>query len=182
MDNKSNQVGFTLVEMMVVVALVVVVMFSAPSFVNMIKSNEQTSAANSLLFALTNARDESVTRNAPVTVCQSDDGETCSDGGWQDGWIVFTDDDTRGTVDGTDAVLQAFPVISDDTSLSSTNFPTFATFLSDGTSASSGTFALCDDRGAAHALSICIEPTGRVDVRSDNCAGSAIVCPDDEEA
>jgi prepilin-type N-terminal cleavage/methylation domain-containing protein len=40
MDNKANRVGFTLVEMIVVVALVDVLMFTAPSFVNMIKSNE----------------------------------------------------------------------------------------------------------------------------------------------
>jgi type IV fimbrial biogenesis protein FimT len=171
--------GFTLVEVMVTLVIAATLLFSIPSFVGIIKNNRQTTQANSLFFALTAARDESIKRNGPVSVCQSDDGADCSNTGWQDGWIVFVDDNAGGTVDGADIVLQVFEAIDADSELDSDDFPAFITYLSDGTSNSAGNFAMCDDRGAAHAVTVCIAATGRPSVSYEACVGGGdIECPD----
>ena len=172
----NNTNGFTLVEVMVTLAIAAILLFAAPSFVDIIKSNEQTTQANGLLFALINARDESIKRNAPVSVCQSDDGVDCGDAGWDQGWIVFVDENDAGTVDGDDRVLQVFAAMYDDASLTSDNFPSFITSLSDGTSNGSGEFVMCDSRGADHALALCVSTTGRVNLSKSDCAGGAIQC------
>jgi type IV fimbrial biogenesis protein FimT len=169
--------GFTLVELMVGMAIAGILLFSAPSFVNIVKNNQQVTRVNTLLLAMTSARDEAITQNAPVSVCQSNDTVSCTDKGWKDGWIVFTDTGVAGKVDGTDRVLVKQTAMDADTSLTSTNFPNFLTYSSDGTSSSAGSFTMCDDRGANHAVSLCIAATGRLHTDKQDCAGKAITCP-----
>ena len=77
--NKNR--GFTLVELMVALTVMLVLMVAAPSFVTLIKNNRQTINVNTLLLAMTAARDEAIKRNGAVSVCQTDDGQECSDGG-----------------------------------------------------------------------------------------------------
>lgn len=176
-STKFNSRGFSLTELMVGLAITGVLLFSTPSFVGMSKNNAQTASANNLLFAMNYARDESITRNASISVCQSADGASCTDSGWGDGWIVFVDGGVAGTVDGADAVVQVFQQVAEESSLESGDFPDFISYLPDGTSNASGGFQLCDDRGAAHALAICVNPTGRVSVNHEDCDGGAIECP-----
>ncbi|MDA1074954.1 MAG: GspH/FimT family pseudopilin [Proteobacteria bacterium] len=173
----NKDTGFTLVELMVGLAIAAILLFSAPSFVNIVKNNQQATQVNSLLMALTNARDEAITMNSTVSVCQSDDRLECTDSGWADGWIVFSDTGVLGTVDATDRVLSIQTPLDDDTSVTSGTFPDFITYLADGTSSAAGSFAMCDDRGAAHARSLCVAATGRLNTSANNCAGAAISCP-----
>lgn len=84
--------GFTLIELMVTVAVVaVLVSLAMPSFTTVINNNRLTSQANELVSALQTARSEAVRRNASVTLCGSADGSTCAgtDDPWQR-WIVLT--------------------------------------------------------------------------------------------
>ena len=67
--------GFTLVEVMVVIALLVVVSTVAiPSFVDMIRRNQVQSQATELLNLLQYARGQAVTRRTSYEVFQSQDG------------------------------------------------------------------------------------------------------------
>ena len=77
----SRSSGFTLVELLVTIAVMMVALASMPSMMNMVKNGRQLTAANDMLFALVSARDEAVLRNHPVSVCQSDDGTDCTDEG-----------------------------------------------------------------------------------------------------
>ena len=92
------QHGFTLVELMVTVAVLAIVMAVAvPSFTNLINSNRLTAQANEVLAGLILARTEAIKRNESIVFCHTTDGENCSAppaAGWQ-GWLV------RGTTDVT---------------------------------------------------------------------------------
>lgn len=84
--------GFSLVELMVTVAVVAIVAALAlPSLTSVINNNRLTSQANELVSGLQTARSEAVRRNAPVTLCGSADGSTCAgtDDPWER-WIVLT--------------------------------------------------------------------------------------------
>lgn len=63
----SGMVGFTLIELMVTIAVAAILLAVAvPSFRHLIISNRLTTAANDVVTALTVARSESIKRNASV--------------------------------------------------------------------------------------------------------------------
>lgn len=86
----SPQQGFTLIELMVTIAVMAILLsIAAPSFNNALLGNRLGTQANNLVASSLAARSEAIKRNAAVTVCASADGATCATtGGWEQGWIV----------------------------------------------------------------------------------------------
>lgn len=83
--------GFTLVELMVTLAVAAVVLALAlPSFQRLMQSNRADTIGNEFATALTFARMEALKQARRVTICASNDGVACA-GGWGDGYIVFVD-------------------------------------------------------------------------------------------
>lgn len=77
----KQNLGFTLVELMVALAvLAILITIALPSFTNMIQNNRSAALANSIVTALNVARSEAVKRNALVNVN--------SGGDWTNGWVV----------------------------------------------------------------------------------------------
>ncbi|WP_417660587.1 GspH/FimT family pseudopilin [Pseudomonas sp.] len=83
--------GFTLIELMVTVAvLAIVITVAAPSFSNLLADNRASALANELQGALQLARSEAIKRRQNVTVCRSNAAQDdCADGtNWANGWLV----------------------------------------------------------------------------------------------
>jgi type IV fimbrial biogenesis protein FimT len=81
--------GFTIIELMVVVAiLVILIAIAGPDFRNLIVASRIKNASFDVFSALVHARSEAVTRNTTVTI-------TPAAGGWADGWTVT---ESGGTV------------------------------------------------------------------------------------
>ncbi len=83
--------GFTLVELMVVLAVFAVLSAVAvPGLGRMAAEQRVITSTNMLLSALHLARSEAVRRNQRVTLCPSTNGAQCTPGvGYDAGWIVF---------------------------------------------------------------------------------------------
>lgn len=94
----KNQSGFTLVELMVVLAIAVFLITSAiPSFQSFIQNNRMSSTTHGFITSMNLARSEAVKRGTQVTMCKSGDSATCvNNGGWEQGWIVFVDNNGDG--------------------------------------------------------------------------------------
>lgn len=156
--------GFTLLELMVVLAIAGILMtWGVSSFQNMVRNNRLTTVYNDFVAALHFARSEAVTRNASVTVCKSSNGTSCT-GNWEDGWITFTDADGDAVVDaGTDEILKVQSALGNSLTLSgNNNVTTRVTFANRGATSNNGTLTLCDPRGASDARGLVISNTGRI--------------------
>jgi type IV fimbrial biogenesis protein FimT len=113
--------GFSLIELMVVLALIgIVSMLAAPSFSSAFLSNKLAAYSNSFIASAQLARSEAIKRNRSVHVCRSADGATCAASGtWQQGWIVWSDDNGNGSLDAGEPVVQVQQAISADYQFSS---------------------------------------------------------------
>jgi len=111
---RSSQNGFTLMELMVGIAVVAILAgLAAPNFRVFINNNRVTAAQNDLVAALNLARSESVRRSTTVSVCSSTDGASCATkNDWPSGWIVFLDPGAAGTVAASANVLQKWGAIA----------------------------------------------------------------------
>lgn len=100
--------GFSLIELMTVVALVAVFLtLAAPSLSDMIQRNRVTSEVNTFLADLKFARSVAMKRGQSVTVCPSSNGLTClANNNWHSGWIIFNDVDGSGSVDSGDVLVR----------------------------------------------------------------------------
>jgi type IV fimbrial biogenesis protein FimT len=94
--------GFTVVELMVVVAIVAILAAIAlPNFSSSMRSSRVTSQTNDFLTAINLARTEAVARSRSVTICAADTtaGTPASCGtDWSQGWVVIVDTATGASL------------------------------------------------------------------------------------
>lgn len=100
--------GFTSVELLTVLAIAGILLASAiPSLTAMVEAQRVRSASNLLLSDLHLVRSEAIKRNGRVAVCKSADALQCTAvGGWEQGWLVFHDQNNNGQVDTGEWIVQ----------------------------------------------------------------------------
>ncbi len=167
--------GFTLVEIMVVLAISAILLaFAAPEFGTIIRNKRLTSEANSFATTLNLARSEAVKRRTNVTVCKSSNGTACVlTGDLSQGRIVFVDDvSTVGTVDAGETILQVYDAMHSLLSFTGTgtggsSIANFVTYNPNGTTPDAGDATLCDDRTGNFGKIVRINTMGRNRAISD---------------
>lgn len=83
--------GFTLIELMVTLAVTAIVLSIAiPSFQSQLLNNRSIALGEDFATAINLARSEAVKRSTRVSICASKFGTAC-DGEWVDGFIIFVD-------------------------------------------------------------------------------------------
>jgi type IV fimbrial biogenesis protein FimT len=189
MSTRQNTSGFTVLELLIVLALGAIVMTMAvPSFKNSIDNQRLVTATNELVMAFTLAKSEAIKRVAYVTVCKSSDGETCTSNAssWNDGWIVFANGTSANpeSFDVGDELIRVYPALVDTLSISASgNVDAFVSFRPSGTLGTNaanilGTLTTCDPRGADFATALLLRPSGRWQVSHDKAHDdAALTCP-----
>lgn len=175
-----KQAGFTLIELIVVMAIVgVVASLAYPSFQETIRLNRIQSQTTRLMSTLMVTRSEAAKTNKPATVCKSADGATCTDSGnWDQGWIVYRDSNANGDFDAGEPVIRVENAVPDTVTVRAleATFADSVTYEPDGTvnGLISQIFKICSGTSTRGARQIAIDATGRPRVDS-NPGGS---CPE----
>ena len=100
--------GFTLLEALVVMALLgVMVSLAAPAMSALRQQHQLQAEAEGLLGSLVLARSEALRRQQRVTVCASVTGSTCdANGVWSQGWLAFADANDNAQRDAGEALIE----------------------------------------------------------------------------
>jgi prepilin-type N-terminal cleavage/methylation domain-containing protein len=110
--DKRRQAGFTLYELMITVMVVAVILtFGIPNLRQFTLNSRMTSTANDLHAAFMMARTEAAHAKSNVTICASADpmgGANCG-GTWDQGYVVFIDDNANQSREAGEALLRSHP-------------------------------------------------------------------------
>lgn len=165
--------GFTLVEMMVAVAVLAIMLaIGMPAFGGLIDNQRMDSSVATLLRSIHYTRSEAIRRNRHVVMAPID-------GKWDTGWVIFIDDDNDGAHDAEEVLLREERLGSATTIRTNANIMTYVRYNRQGESEllnggfQSGTFSFCPNRAGARGRQLIINRVGRARVQQAEVGG----CP-----
>jgi len=167
--------GFTLIELMVTIAiLAIIASLAAPAVGVFVSRSVMRGISADFTLAMQRARSEAINRNMCVTMCMSDDGLTCTSTGqnWGIGWIAYHNPTCiAATTSSPSEVSKIFLVRNGVNERYQLNSPTnmrYVTFGSRGNTSSSSNdrFNLIDTAAPSSESNIdrtfCLDKAGRI--------------------
>ena len=181
MDRGEKQSGFTLIELMVALAIAMIVITLSTPLSNVYKQNRVSTQVHEFVSALNLARSEAITRGNTVSVCVSDgaDPANCDNvadenKSWENGWLVFSDSDNNCTVSGDDVILHQHNQLNTGFSLRVDTHECIQYNANGITPNSSGVWTLCDpSKKDQFKRGVEISLSGRVKIHHDPASAVA---------
>lgn len=162
------QSGFTLIELLIAIAVAAIVLsLGVPSFERIIERNQLTANVNKLVTTLNLARSEAIKRNQRVKICDSTDGANCGAGNYEQGWIVFVDENNNGVLDNpNEELIQVYEALPTNFTINPnlTLGVNDVSFQTNGRANRGGNFILCKNNDVTKAKVIILDMNGRARV------------------
>jgi type IV fimbrial biogenesis protein FimT len=187
MHRMRRHAGFTLIELMVVLAIsAILVVLAVPSFVTFTRKTNISNGVNTFMADARFARSEAVRLGGSVVMCRSDAPEvtnpSCGTGsgpdgnGWVSGWIIFQDLNNNGTKDAADPILRIQGPLTSLNSIADSSGSTKLVFTATGRLKSLSSGVLTLQFGSAPDFPndvqrmVCVSLGGRVRIAGDGNA------------
>lgn len=171
--------GFTLIEMMVTVAIVAILTsLAVPALQRFVTARGAIGQADELAASLRLARSSALKLNANVAICASSTpnatAPACATSAvWKSGWLVFVDRAANGTYDSSvDTLIRAQTPVSAISDINEPNSKVRYIFYANGLPDAAGTLqvlpnlATSDSSYSATARTVCLNKVGRVQVQT----------------
>ena len=161
--------GFTLIEMMVTVAvLAIIMMVAAPNLAGFVRSSKVRSAQSELIASLMLARSEAAKRGVTVGVAAS---APVAGKEFSKGWTVWVDTNEDGVVDSGEVVIRTYPSLNDAVVLGTTGGISAVAFNSSGflTPSTAVNFKACGASDTTKGFAIRLDPVGLADIQEVAC-------------
>ena len=175
--------GFTLYELMITVAVIAIILaFGIPNLREFTLNSRMTSTANDLQAAFMLARTEAARAKSNVTICASADpaGAAECGGTWDQGYVVFVDNNADGNRDAGDPVLRTHSPAESGVQIRVADDAAYFMYASSGLGQQAGDNAplnqvvICDERGNVRAAGgnsaarlFVVTPLGRATIVRD---------------
>lgn len=158
----KGQSGFTLIELMVTVAvLATLITIAVPSFRDLLSNSRSATLTNELVFSLKIARSESIKRGVRTELCPRKQGDTatCSTSAsdWSNGWVARI---VEGCTDNCEVLhdsRQGVPSHAVNYNQTRVSFDRSGRLLG----SVGGTFTICDAKVSSSGRQIVLSGTGR---------------------
>jgi len=106
MSSKTS--AYTLIELLCSLAILAVLLnLAIPAYSNLVEHHQAQIVIEQLERAISITRHTAINEGTMTTLCKSADGRTCG-GQWQQGYIVFTDNNGDRLINGSDRLVQVF--------------------------------------------------------------------------
>jgi type IV fimbrial biogenesis protein FimT len=171
--------GFTLVELLIAVAVVAILLNVAISgFGSVIQAARAAHARSALLAVLTTARTRAAYNEVDVGLCPSTNGASCDAVfHWERGWVAYADMNGSDRLDAGDVVLSRQLALGAGVQVVTSSGRRRLEFQPNGSNAgSNATFTICDRRGPAKATAIAMGNAGTYREVKPSADAVAIAC------
>ncbi|MDI1259807.1 GspH/FimT family pseudopilin [Aquabacterium sp.] len=166
--------GFTLVELMVTVAILVILLaIGVPSMQQFLESRRVISKADALTSGMRFARSEALKRGQTIRMCITTTADTitptcaaAASRDWAVGWMIYADADNDGNLDNTEQILRIQQAFNGGGALTGDRNP--VSFTADGFALGSNTSILVASSQASDLnIQRCVFLSGQGRTRTD---------------
>lgn len=155
--------GFTIIELMIAVAIFgIVAALAAPAFSYLIANNRHQASINALIGAVNLARVEAVKRGAQVTV-----GSISADTTWTNGYRVWVDSNSNNALNTGEEVVRQFDPVTGGVTLEGD--VSFVSFRATGFATAASIVNVCSEHDSVNGRSIGISISGRISKLDYTC-------------
>jgi len=180
--------GFTLIELLItVVILGIMASIAVPNFGAFVRDSQRSSAYNSLAGTINLARLEAIKRSRVVVLCASGGTNSCltdATANWNNGWLVFVDENGDGVLDGNETILKQEDAGASGLTITS-SLGSLISLAPRGRLRNQGSVLICDGSDAENAMALNLWVTGLGRIATDSngdgivedISGTNVTCP-----